>query len=197
MLHDRRQFFVRQHAALFKLAGTYDILDPATQQHLATATEVPPTWAKYLRLIVSKGLLPTLLEVRQADATEPFLSLRRRPGFLSHRVDVEDGEGRAIGFFQTKGFSLTPVVYLHGPGGDRVGEVRGNWKGWDFTCRDLRGRELGRVTKKWAGIGKELFTTADSYVVSIAEEVPATGPLALLLLATGLAIDLALKEHAN
>lgn len=197
MLQDRRQFFVRQQAALFKLAGAYDILDPATQQHLATATEVPPTWAKYLRLIVNKGLLPTSLEVRQADAPRPFLALHRRPGLLSHRVDVEDGEGRAIGFFQTKGFSLTPVVYLHGPDGQRVGEVKGNWKGWDFTCRDLQGRELGRVTKKWAGIGKELFTTADSYVVSIAEEVPATGPLAQLLLATGLAIDLALKEHAN
>ena len=39
-----------------------------------------------------------------------------------------------------------------------MAEVKGDWKGWNFQLLDNEGRELGVVTKKWGGIGKELFT---------------------------------------
>lgn len=55
-------------------------------------------------------------------------------------------------------------------------------------------RELASVSKKWAGLGKELFTSADNYVLRIADEVPKDSPLRLLLLAAVLCIDMVLKE---
>lgn len=69
--------------------------------------------------------------------------------------------------------------------------MQGDWKGWNF--RFLSGNtELGVVTKKWGGLGKELFTTADNYIISLAG---APNPaVATLLLAAGLAIDTVLKE---
>ena len=33
------------------------------------------------------------------------------------------------------------------------------------------------VTKKWAGVGNELFTSADNYVLDVSAEVPATSDL--------------------
>ncbi len=76
--------------------------------------------------------------------------------------------------------------------GREVALVKGDWKGWNF--RFLSGEtELGVVTKKWAGFGKELFTSADNYIISINGEPD--GTINILLLAAGLAIDTVLKEN--
>lgn len=197
MLKDRRQFFIRQHAALFKLAGAYDILDPGSQEVIGSVKETPPGWAKLLRLFINKGFLPTAAEVREAGAVRPAFTLHKSPGVLRHRVTVRDESGQSLGFFQSKAFSWRSRLMLHGADGVQLGELSGDWKGWDFTLRNVQGKEIGKVTKKWAGIGKELFTTADSYMVSLADDVPAAGTLATLMLAAGLAVDLALKEHAG
>jgi uncharacterized protein YxjI len=55
-------------------------------------------------------------------------------------------------------------------------------------------RELATVSKKWAGIGKELFTSADNYVLEIAPWLRADDPVRRLILASVLCIDMVLKE---
>jgi hypothetical protein len=52
------------------------------------------------------------------------------------------------------------------------------------------------VTKKWAGLGKELFTTADNYVISLTDLGGAGQGASALLLAAGLAIDVVFKEQS-
>jgi uncharacterized protein YxjI len=74
-----------------------------------------------------------------------------------------------------------------------VAEVKGDWKGWNFKFLDTSGHELGSVTKKWAGIGKELFTSADNYMIALGEASQAGS--APLLLAAGIAIDVVYKER--
>ena len=71
--------------------------------------------------------------------------------------------------------------------------MKGDWKGWNFRFLVASEREIGTITKKWAGIGKELFTSADNYIVSFTE-APDPGK-AVLLLAAGLAVDTVYKEH--
>ena len=56
------------------------------------------------------------------------------------------------------------------------------------------GVQLAQVTKRWAGIGKELFTTADNYVVSIDPTLSDKNETRLLILAAALCIDKVLKE---
>ena len=74
-----------------------------------------------------------------------------------------------------------------------VCELKGKWTGWDF--RFLSGEaKLAHVTKKWAGLGKELFTTADNYVLSISEQVPTDSVARQLILAAVMCIDMVLKE---
>ena len=55
-------------------------------------------------------------------------------------------------------------------------------------------KELAHVSKKWAGIGKELFTSADNYVLQISDEVPPDSKLRQLILAAVMCIDMVLKE---
>jgi uncharacterized protein YxjI len=65
--------------------------------------------------------------------------------------------------------------------------------GWDFKF-NKDGKELAHVSKKWAGIGKEFFTSADNYVLQINEVVTQDAPIRPLILAAVMCIDMVLKE---
>jgi hypothetical protein len=51
---------------------------------------------------------------------------------------------------------------------------------------------VGTVNKSWAGFAKELFSSADNYIINIQNPSPGTGGL---LLAAGLAIDAVYNEN--
>ncbi len=72
--------------------------------------------------------------------------------------------------------------------------MKGDWKGWNFKILDDEGKELGQVTKKWAGLGKEFFTSADTYMIAINPGKEGTRAVMALLLAAGIAIDTVYKE---
>ncbi len=61
-----------------------------------------------------------------------------------------------------------------------------------FLCH-IGGLEPGKVTKKWAGIGKGLFISPENYMISISDGVD---PEAMepLLVGEAICIDMALKE---
>jgi hypothetical protein len=54
--------------------------------------------------------------------------------------------------------------------------------------------ELAHVTKKWAGIGQELLTSADYYILSIVPSVTPDSNTRKLILAAVMCIDMVLKE---
>lgn len=192
MLLGHRNFFVKEHVGVLKLTDTYDILDPETGQQLGTAKEEPPTWAKYLRLLLGKQFLPTAVNVYETEGQPPVLSIRKSPSLLRAKVSVLDGTGRTLGHFKSKLFSLGGGFWVMDSAEQQVAEVKGDWKGWNFKFLGADGREIGSVTKKWAGAGKELFTSADNYMIALSEVSPAN---AGLLLAAGLAIDVVFKEQ--
>lgn len=53
---------------------------------------------------------------------------------------------------------------------------------------------LGQVNKKWTGIGKEFFTSADNYVLQIENTVAQDDNSRQLILAAVMCIDMVLKE---
>jgi uncharacterized protein YxjI len=110
---------------------------------------------------------------------------------LRSKVDVADASGTSLGYLQSKAFSLGGAFRVCTADGTQVALVKGDWKGWNFKF--LSGdTEIGLVTKKWAGLGKELFTSADNYMISIHGAPDPT--INLLLIASGLAIDTVFKE---
>ena len=54
--------------------------------------------------------------------------------------------------------------------------------------------ELAHITKKWSGVGKELFTSADNYILQISESVPVDSVARQLIVAAVMCIDMVLKE---
>jgi uncharacterized protein YxjI len=192
-LLNRTLYFVKERVGLLKLVDTYDIFDPASGRQIGIAKEEPPAWAKWLRLLVKKHLMPTVVNIYEAEGAPPVMSIHRGFTFLRQKIRVVSG-GRSLGYFKSKLFSLGGGFHVFDDRDQNVAEVKGNWKGWDFKFLSNSGREIGTVTKKWAGLGRELFTSADNYVISLGGLGGANPDAAALLLAAGLAIDIVLKE---
>ena len=192
-LLNRTIFFVKERTGLLKLVDTYDIFDPATNRQIGIAKEEPPTWAKFLRLAVEKHRLPTCVNVYEAEGAPPILSIHRGFTFLRTKMHVTCA-GKKLGYFRSKLISIGGGFHVFDTRDQQVAEVKGNWKGWDFKFLTKQGREIGSVTKKWAGLGRELFTSADNYVISLSGLGGANPEAAALLLAAGLSIDIVFKE---
>jgi uncharacterized protein YxjI len=193
-MFDRRQFMVKERVGFLKLTDTYDIFDLNSATQLGIAQESVGPLIKVLRLLINKRLLPTSIEVRASDGGPALLTIKRGVGFLRTPVQVLDQTGRQIGSFRSKVFSLGGGFDVFDATGQRIAEIKGDWKGWNFTLRGPQGEELGKVTKKWGGIGKELFTTADNYAIALNEQAGRSPEAVAMLLAAGLAVDTVYKE---
>jgi len=191
---DRTQFLVKERVGFLKLVDVYDIFDPATGQQIGVARENPGAVWKLLRLVVQKRMLPTRIEVAEFPSERLLLTMQRRGFFFRAKVQILGPSGQRLGYFRSKLFSLGGGFWVYDDQDQQVAEIRGDWIGWNFRFLDVHGRELGRVTKKWADIGKELFTSADNYMIDLNPEQASLATSALLL-AAGLAIDMVFKEN--
>jgi uncharacterized protein YxjI len=193
-LLERTTFFVKERVAVLKLTDTYDIFDPASGQQIGIAKEEPPVWAKWLRLVIKKHQMPTAINIYEVEGQPPVLTIRRGFTFIRSKVHVASG-GRNLGYFRSKLISIGGGFHVFDATNNQVAEVKGNWKGWDFRFLNKSGREIGTVTKKWAGLGRELFTSADNYIIALSDLSGASADASALLLAAGLAIDVVFKEN--
>lgn len=194
-MFDRQSYIVREHVGFMKMTDTYDILDPENGEQLGIAQERISGWLTFLRLLLNKQLLPTrVVLVEGGDpSASPTITIERGFTLLRSRLRITDANGGEIGSFRSRLFTIGGAFDIFDPSGRRIASVKGDWKGWNFSFLDDTGKEIGTITKKWAGLGKELFTSADTYAVALhAGTPPALMPL---LLAAGLAIDVVYKER--
>jgi uncharacterized protein YxjI len=193
---DRKMYFIRERVAFMKLTDTYDIFDPAIQMQIGIAKERPGTVINVLRLVVNRQFLPTKVFVYKGtnpdDESVLLFSIQRGFSLLRSKVSIFDVTGNLIGWFRSKAFSLGGAFYVFDSTGNEFAKVQGDWKGWNFIFTNKDGKDMGSITKKWAGIGKEMFTSADNYMISLNEA--RNERETLLLLAAGLAVDTVFKE---
>jgi uncharacterized protein YxjI len=189
---DRKAFLVKERVGFLKLSDTYDIFDPSTGAQIGIAREQVGPLLHVLRLIINKRLLPTVIEVRESETGPVLLTIRRS---ATSRVTVQSRTGGELGRFKSKMFALRAGFRVFDTSERQVAEIKGDWKGWNFRFLNADGTEIGKVTKQWAGLGKELFTSADNYVIALDERLPMAPDAAALLLAAGLAIDTVYSEN--
>ena len=183
---------------MFKAANAYDVYDPESGEIIIHCREDNLGMiTKMLRFTDYKTMTPFHVELNTPDG-EPVLSVKRGiPNplkFFLSAVDVLDEDGERIGGFKQKMFSLGGAFRVLGADDEEICQLKGKWTGWEF--RFLAGEnELAMVSKKWNGLGKELFTSADNYVLQISEDVPPDNPIRELIMAAVMCIDMVLKER--
>jgi uncharacterized protein YxjI len=189
----RNLFFVKEHVGMFKAASNYDILDPNTNQVIMNCREERlGFFTKMLRFTDYKRNTPFDIQVRTPDGT-PVLSVKRGITIFLSKVDVLNEGGQRVGGFKQKLFSIGGAFSVLGSNDQPVCELKGKWTGWEFQFKS-GDFELAKVSKKWAGLGKELFTSADNYILQISEQVPPDNPVRMLIVGAVMSIDLVLKE---
>jgi len=186
-------FLVKEHVGLFKAANNYDIYDPETGKIIMECREDKMGFfTKLLRFSDWKRMTPFNISIRTPDGQQIVRVTRGVSIFLS-KVAVHNESDQVIGGFKQKLFSIGGSFDVLDSSDQPVCTLKGKWTGWDF--RFLAGdSELAHVTKKWAGLGKEMFTSADNYVLEISDRVPPDSTVRQLILAAVMCIDMVLKE---
>ena len=195
-MHDvlnMNRYLVKEHVGLIKAANNYDIYDPETGEMVMVCREDDlGLLTKILRFTDLKRNTPFNIQIRTPDG-EPLIRVTRGVAIFLSDVSVYDENDTLIGGFQQKFFSIGGAFDILDAQGNSLCSLRGKWTGWDFRFvhNDI---EFANVTKKWAGIGKEFFTSADNYMLEISSSVKANSPIRQLILAAVMCIDMVLKE---
>ncbi|MBN2498326.1 MAG: RNAase [Deltaproteobacteria bacterium] len=191
---NRPYVFVKERVGMFKAANAYDLFDEHENPIGKVEEDIPNAFVKMLKFTGMKPMLPFRVHFYDADG-KVYMTLRRKFTIGRSMVFLDDEDGRTIGQYKQKLFAFKPKFWILSPEGQEIGEVQGDWKGWDFTVIDKDQQPVGKVTKKWAGIGKELFTTADNYVIAAEQGVSVEPDFRKLAFAAGICIDMVLKEQ--
>jgi len=186
-------FIVKEHVGLFKAANNYDIYDPETGRLVMECREEGlGIITKLLRFTDYKRMTPFDVRVRLPGGPT-LVRVKRGVTLFFSKVTAFDEHDRAIGQFQQKFTVIRGKFTIATPDGRPLCALVGDWKAWNFRFMD-GDTELAQVAKKWSGIGRELFTSADTYALRISPSVPAASEARRLILAAVMCIDMVLKE---
>jgi uncharacterized protein YxjI len=190
---NRNLFFVKEHVGIFKAANNYDIIDPENQDILMNCREDKlGFFTKMLRFTDYKRMTPFNVEIRTPSG-DKVLTVKRGISIILSTVEVFDENDILVGKFKQKLFSIGGKFNVLDPNENVLCKLQGKWTSWDFKFVK-ENNEYGHVSKKWAGLGKEMFTSADNYMLEINDTVPKDDPLRILILAAVVCIDMVLKE---
>ena len=186
---------VNQKVKLIELNNQYSVFDSSGKQ-IASVNQVGQSTAKKLLRLVSSldQFLTHKLEISDMKG-QVLLRLTRPAKVFKSTVIVSDGTDREVGRIVQENM-IGKINFSLQVGQQQIGAIKGeNWRAWDFRIEDASGTEVARITKKFEGIAKTLFTTADNYVLNIHQ--PLEQPLISLVVAAALTIDTALKQDAR
>ncbi len=162
--------FVQQKRELFELVGfetrnKYQILDESNQVVGYCAEQ-------------GKGLLGFLFrqflghwrrfELHFFSPEKQVVLISKHPfRFFFQRIEVFDSKGQLIGAIQQRFGILTKKFDIEDARGQALFQMRsGLFSIWTFPIT-RGGREIAKISKKWGGILKEVFTDSDKFQVQL------------------------------
>lgn len=186
-------FLVKEHVGMFKAANNFDIHHPETGEILLECREERlGFFTKILRFTDYKRYTPFHIEIREPNG-HTLIHVKRGVSLFLSNVSVLDENEQLIGRFKQKLFSIGGKFDVLAPDDSILCSLSGKWTGWEFSFGH-EGVEFAKVSKKWSGFAKELFTSADNYVLNIDPTVEEDSPLRSLILGAVMCIDMVLKE---
>jgi uncharacterized protein YxjI len=188
---DGHSYFIDEKVNFFKFENTYQVFNEGGQ-NIGSINQRLTAGQKALRLLLNKAMLPFKLEIK--DSSNVLVaSISRGWTFWMSKILITSGDGHMIGTVQQKFKLFKPTFKIFNHQGSQVAEITGDWKAWNFVINDGNGSQVGTISKKWGGAMKEIFTTADKYLVSLD---PSYSNMInkIIVLSAAITIDMVLKE---
>lgn len=123
-------------------------------------------------------------EIHFYDVDRKEFMIARHPfRWFFQRIDLFGIEGRQIGSIERRFSILAKRFEVQDPHGRVLLEVSSPiWRIWTFPFMH-GGREVSRISKKWTGLGYELFTDKDTFLVEYNDPALSQEERALVLTA--------------
>ncbi len=188
---ESNEYFIDEKVQFFKFHNEYKVYDPMGL-HVGSVNQHVSGWHKVLRLFLSKAMFPFHLEVSDNNG-KLLASIDRGWTFWMSKITIKDGNGSVSGYIRQKFRFLKPRFQIFDQNETQIAEINGDWKAWVFNITDNNGSQIGTINKKWGGVAKEFFTSADKYHVSIVPEY-AEDRNKMNIVVTAITIDMVLKE---
>lgn len=185
------EYFIDEKIGFLKFSNAYKVYDEKGQQ-IGNIQQSVPGWHKLLRLFLSKAIFPFTLHVKEMDGTV-VATIQRGWTFWMSKIVILDGQGNQIGGIKHKFKLFKPLFHIVDTQQNVLAEIKGDWKAWEFKIVDSSDNSIGHISKKWAGVLKEVFTTADKYRVTVDNNCP-PGLAKIAIVAGAITIDMILKE---
>lgn len=183
---------VNQKSKLIELSNQYSVFDQDANP-IAFVNQIGQSSLKSAARLVSSldQFMTHKLEITDT-AGNVVLGLTRPKKIVKSSVVVSDADGQELGrIVQRK--AIGKIRFAIESNGETIGMIKAeNWRAWNFRIEDGKGTEIAQITKTWEGFARTAFTTADYYVVQIHDRP--SEPLNSLIVASSLAVDVALKQ---
>lgn len=190
---------VNQKAKLFEKKAEYEVFDQLGRK----MGGVRQFGTSMSRVAVGRDNATKRLQIVDAQGM-PLFTLTRPATVLKSKVIVMRGDGTHIGQIVQENTGVLGSVlggrfnirFRLEAEGVSLGTVNAeSWQAWDFSLQDPHGSEFARITKTWAGLGRQSYTKADNYVLEIHRHLEE--PLISLVVCAALAIDTVLHQGSN
>ena len=159
----------------FETANTYVVAN-AEGEEIYYAAEVGRGW---LSRNFFQSARPFTIQCQRTDGSTG-IRMERPFRFYFHRLEVYDSDGNLLGTVQRRFCLLRRIFTVEDASGNELCELFGPiLHPWTFHVR-VQGMDVGTIRKKWSGLGKEVFTDADNFGVTMPENFNAAQRAVLL-----------------
>jgi uncharacterized protein YxjI len=184
-------YFIDEKVNILKFENTYQVFNDKGQ-NIGSINQTLTFGQKLLRLLLNKAMLPFRLEIKDSNGMLLAAISRGWTLFMS-KIVITSGDGNTIGTVQQKFKLFKPTFKIFNHEEKQIAEITGDWKAWNFVINNESGVQIGTVSKKWAGAMKEIFTSADKYLVNI-DPSYSNMMNKIIILSAATTIDMVLKE---
>jgi len=186
------EYFIDEKVNFLKFTNEYKVYNETGVQ-IGIINQRMSAGHKFLTLLINKAMMPFKLEITDVKG-KLQATISRGWTFWMSKIVVTDPNGVEIGLIRQKFKFFKPTFIISEPtSGSEIAQITGDWKAWNFSIKNSAGQDMGKISKKWAGAMKEIFTSADKYNVSIDPNY-AENNNKVAIVATAITIDMVLKE---
>lgn len=144
----------------FEMKNRYSIMDASGEPVYLAGEE-----SLFLARFFLKGHRPFTVRIFSPQGNEA-LKLTKPFRFYFHEMDVADSNGRKMGTVKREFSVLNRRFAVVDAMGTEIYKIFGPLlHPWTFRILN-RELEVGKIAKRWSGLGKEMFTDADNFNVS-------------------------------
>jgi len=188
---DTNSYFIDEKVNFFQFENSYKIFNNNGIE-IGSVRQKLSTGQKILRLLLSKAMLPFHLEIKDIQGNTQS-SISRGWTFFMSKIQINDSHGVNLGLIQQKFKFFKPTFNIFNSTNQPIAIITGDWKAWEFVIKDSDNRQIGTISKKWNGVAKEFFTSADKYNVEISPEYK-NGTGKIIIISCAITVDMVLKE---